>query len=378
MAEIGLRVTTFLTNFIVLLAFIYLYDWLQTTDKVERLDRIRQPLLIVVTIVFLLFFHTSSILSIKNMQNPVGYGWTFLNFQIVTVYYALLSTRTRSMLTWLIITVGIWFIWMPPFTGWIPLMVATLVLFWAIQRFARAFATHGLRFIVVGFLLATPFFITNYAGLGGIDVGWPWQIITMLLLLATMWEVNRRLTRHSEHEQELVHDATIDDLTQLANFRSFDADLHDAYDRYVDHNELYSLYTFDIDHFKRINDNYGHLAGNEVLKAVAQRLLEIKGNLEYDARVYRTGGEEFSLLLFDVVESMSRAKEISREIRREINKLDFTFDNDTIHITISLGQDRATIEDKNYLDIYNRADQYLYSSKNNGRDAITVRGVIFR
>lgn len=75
---------------------------------------------------------------------------------------------------------------------------------------------------------------------------------------------------------------------------------------------------------------------------------------------------------------MSRAKEISREIRREINKLDFTFDNDTIHITISLGQDRATIEDKNYLDIYNRADQYLYSSKNNGRDAITVRGVIFR
>jgi diguanylate cyclase (GGDEF)-like protein len=313
-----------------------------------------------------------------NQQNSIGYGWTFLNFQIVTIYYALLSTRNKSMLTALVLLVGVWFVWMPPFKFWIPISIISLVLFWAIQRFARHFATHVVRFFAVGLLLAIPFSITNFYGLGGIDVGWPWQIMSLIILLATVWEVNRRLTLHSEHEDELVHDATIDDLTQLANFRSFDSDLHDAYSRYVESGELYALYTFDIDHFKRINDKYGHLAGNVVLKAVSKRLLEITHNeLGYTARTYRTGGEEFSVLLFDVVESMERAKEISRHIRHELNKLEFTFEGETFHITISLGQDRATVDDKNYLDIYNRADQYLYSSKNNGRDTFTVRGVTF-
>jgi diguanylate cyclase (GGDEF)-like protein len=313
-----------------------------------------------------------------NQQNSIGYGWTFLNFQIATIYYALLSTRTRSMLISLIAIIAIWFVWMPAFRFWVPITISTLILFWAIQRYTHLIAHSRLRFYIVGFLLSTPFFIANYYGLKGIDVGWIWQIASMFIILATIWELNSRLTMHSEQESELVHDATIDDLTQIANFRSFDADLHAAYNRYVDHQELYALYTLDIDHFKRINDRYGHLAGNEVLKAVSQQLREITGNIEYEARTYRTGGEEFSILLFDVVESMDRATEISREISKKLSQLSFTFNGDTVHITISLGQDRATADDKNYLDIYNRADQYLYSSKNNGRDALTIRGVTLR
>lgn len=376
MAAIGLRITTFLTNSIVLLAFIYLYDWLQMDEKNAWTAKYRNPLLIGITSTFLIFFHASSLLSIMNQEHAIGYGWTFLNFQIITIYYALLSTRAKSMLIAMVALVGTWLFWMPPFPHWITLSVLTVVFFYFLQRYLRLVAKNIFIYYGIGFVLAAPLFLTNYFGLRGIDVGWSWQISTYFLLMTVMWMVNRQLTSHSEHEIELLHDATIDDLTQLANFRSFDADLHTAFDRYRATGELYALYTFDIDHFKYINDKYGHLAGNEVLRIVAARLRDITAGLEYRAGTYRTGGEEFSVLLFDVVENVERAKEISREIQAELAKLHFAFnDDEPFSITISLGQDRATPDDKNYLDIYKRADQFLYSSKHHGRDALTIRGV---
>lgn len=378
MVTFGLRITTFLTNYIVLLAFIYLYDWLQTDDKRSWIMRFRTPLLVSVTCAFLIFFHTTSVLSIINQEHAIGYGWTFLNFQIVTIYYALLSTKNRSMIISILILIGAWFTWMPNVADGFTLPIVTFVMLGVVQRYGHTFAKNIFSYSLTGFALAVPFYITNYIYLRGIDVGWPFEIISLTFLILTVWFVNQRLTIHSKHEQELVLDATIDNLTQIANFRSFDTDLHAAYHRYKEQNELYALYTFDIDHFKQINDHYGHLAGNEVLKAVSARINQIVQELEYDARTYRTGGEEFSILLFDVVESMDRAKEISRLLRTEIRKLTFNFGGEEIHITISLGQDRATADDKNYLDLYNRADQFLYSSKNNGRDALTIRGVTMR
>lgn len=68
------------------------------------------------------------------------------------------------------------------------------------------------------------------------------------------------------------------------------------------------------------------------------------------------------------------AETISRSIQRGISELRFTFKGEAVSVTISIGEERVSPSDANYLDIYKRADQYLYASKHNGRNAITLRG----
>lgn len=193
-----------------------------------------------------------------------------------------------------------------------------------------------------------------------------------------LWIVNHRIHNRSKTTTDLRKQATIDSLTEINNFGKFDQELNEAYKRYRDHGEAYALYTFDLDHFKQINDTYGHISGNQVLREVAAFLKRYTSELEYDSCVYRTGGEEFSFILFNVLTSFDRAAEISKGLQKGINSLSIMIESKPIHVTISLGQDRVTEDDKNYLDIYRRADSFLYNSKNSGRDALTIRGRLIR
>ncbi|WP_461215411.1 GGDEF domain-containing protein [Lacticaseibacillus sp. GG6-2] len=332
---------------------------------------------IVFTYLFLLFFHVDSLLNIANTGHRIGYGWTFLNFQLATILYAVLSARAKAMIVAMMAITGTWFVWMNTYDGLVLGLISLALIAFA-HHFSRFITARRYLYYPFGLIFATPAFIINYQSLKGIDVGWPFQIIGFIVLEMTLWGMNWYLNSQAQREAKLRKNASVDSLTQLANFGQFDKDLHAAFDRYQDHNELYSLYTFDIDHFKQINDEFGHLCGNEVLRVVANRLQTLTEGLEYQAKIYRTGGEEFSILLFDVVESYQRATEISQQLRCEIHRLTFNFDDTELHITISLGQDRAISDDKNYLDLYRRADAYLYASKNHGRDAATIRGQIVR
>lgn len=369
----GLRLVTFMANLIILISFIWLYVWIDQAKHQPFIKRYRQWVLIGLTVAFLLFFHADSLLNIANAGYPIGYGWTFLNFQLITMLYALLSTRTRAMAVTMLLIGGGWYIWMTESmeSWWV---IFPLVLIFLAHYFAPQLTTKRWLYYPFGFVFAFPAYVVNYQALDGIDVGWPFLLIGYLVLEMTVWHTNWQLNSRIINDDRLKKEASIDSLTKLSNFGQFDKDLQAAFDRYQDHNELYSLYTFDIDHFKAINDEFGHLSGNTVLKTVAAHLQSMAGGWEYRAKVYRTGGEEFSILLFDVVESYQRATEISQQLRQELNSLEFRFDDQCLHITISLGQDRATADDKNYLDLYRRADAFLYTSKNNGRDVATIRG----
>jgi len=96
-------------------------------------------------------------------------------------------------------------------------------------------------------------------------------------------------------------------------------------------------------------------------------------NLEFRARIYRTGGEEFTVILRDIQDDSERAEAISRELQQAVAQLRLEFDAQ-LRITLSLGEERVSETDANYLEAYKRADQYLYTSKYNGRNAITLRG----
>lgn len=369
----GIRLVTFMTNLIMLISFIWLYVWIDQNNRQPFIKHSRQWLLIGLTTGFLLFFHVDSLLNIANAGHPVGYGWTFLNFQLITMLYALLSTRTRTMTIVMMLIGGSWFIWMMAWhqAWWV---IFPMLLTVAAHHFADLLTTKRWLYYPFGFLFAIPAYVVNYRALDGIDVGWPFLLGGYLLLEFALWETNWQFNSRVRNDRRMKKEASIDSLTGLLNFGQFDKDLQAAFERYQDHNELYSLYTFDIDHFKAINDEFGHLSGNEVLTAVAKHLQRLSGTWEYRAKVYRTGGEEFSVILFHVVESYQRATEISQQLRQELNGLEFRFDDRCLHLTISLGQDRATTDDKNYLDLYRRADAFLYTSKNNGRDVATIRG----
>ncbi len=128
----------------------------------------------------------------------------------------------------------------------------------------------------------------------------------------------------------------------------------------------------DIDHFKLINDKYGHLAGNQILTEVASRLKQVLLQYSDNYQLYRTGGEEFTLVFPD--SSSAEVLPILIHAWRAVRSSEFVYDKDKINITVSLGLTELVDDDKSPDDLYKRADNSLYTSKKHGRDAITVDG----
>ena len=126
----------------------------------------------------------------------------------------------------------------------------------------------------------------------------------------------------------------------------------------------------DIDHFKRVNDSFGHLCGDMVLKEFVQRILSlIRSDMDWLARY---GGEEFLLVLPET--SFKNASRLAERLRKQISKKKFSWEGEKISITASFGVtgiDRSRVlKDFSLEDLIEMADQYLYQAKNSGRDKV--------
>jgi diguanylate cyclase len=158
--------------------------------------------------------------------------------------------------------------------------------------------------------------------------------------------------------------ANTDDLTQLANKRAFDEMLAKVYSR--DTAKDFGLLVLDIDHFKRINDNYGHAGGNKILSIFANCL---RKNVRPDSFVARTGGEEFAVIVRKA--GAEQLAIVAERLRKSVESLEFKHKGEEIRITVSLGGCLATEAD-NPEAIFEFADQALYQSKNGGRNRVTM------
>lgn len=129
-----------------------------------------------------------------------------------------------------------------------------------------------------------------------------------------------------------------------------------------------TVIVFDIDHFKVVNDTYGHPAGDFVLQEISRIIRErlIREN-DFFAR---SGGEEFCVLLLGG--NVNQSSDVAERIRHTIEVHDFTFQGRKMAITISLGVATNKVDDHTWEQIYERADQALYKSKNNGRNRVTL------
>jgi diguanylate cyclase (GGDEF)-like protein len=168
--------------------------------------------------------------------------------------------------------------------------------------------------------------------------------------------------------------ATIDPLTQIPNRRHFFEVASDEIERTDRYKRPVSLIIFDIDSFKAVNDTYGHLAGDQVLKAVAIRCRDDLRDMD---TVSRYGGEEFVVLLPET--SYADALHVAQRLRICIGDLPVQSDAGPITVTISVGVDSCDETFAGSLEnLLDRADQALYVAKNSGRNQVVgFRSLIF-
>jgi diguanylate cyclase (GGDEF)-like protein len=166
--------------------------------------------------------------------------------------------------------------------------------------------------------------------------------------------------------EQLYNQANKDFLTQIYNKKYFLDRLKMEFSYSRRHEVSLSLIMFDIDHFKKINDTFGHAAGDFVLRELAAQIQAIKRQEDLFARF---GGEEFVLLLRDTLKE--NAIQTADKIRSRIEETEFLFENQKIPITISIGVATFSSNNyKNYETFFRAADNYLYRAKKEGRNCV--------
>ncbi len=157
-------------------------------------------------------------------------------------------------------------------------------------------------------------------------------------------------------------DAIVDPLTGVSNRRAYDERFQVEYSRWKRYHEPLTLAIMDIDHFKQINDTYGHPIGDKVLKVVAGRIQQQVRESDFFGRI---GGEEFAFLLVD--SDLENAMNKVEELRQSIEECNFRMKKKKFKVTISIGvaqfKSRDTIES-----VYQRADKALVKAKQSGRN----------
>jgi diguanylate cyclase len=169
-----------------------------------------------------------------------------------------------------------------------------------------------------------------------------------------------------EHLEEQRQKALIDPLTGLPNRAAWSERLEHEIKQWQQHGNTLSLAMLDLDHFKRINDNYGHLAGDKVLKIIATVLRKRLRAADFIARF---GGEEFVLLLPATTPAVGA--KLLESLRAAIEACPFHFKGERVTITISMGL--ASFKTGEHSDlVLKRADQALYRAKNGGRNRVEL------
>ncbi len=158
-----------------------------------------------------------------------------------------------------------------------------------------------------------------------------------------------------------------DGLTQAYNRRHLTEQIEKELHRARRYRRPLGLIMFDLDHFKRVNDTFGHLAGDFVLREAANVVRE---KTPAEAVFARYGGEEFALLLPEM--PLEDVVKLAEEVRGGIEKHDFTFDGQKIAVTMSLGVALATETMTNADDFIKAVDQKLYAAKHAGRNRVVV------
>ena len=192
-------------------------------------------------------------------------------------------------------------------------------------------------------------------------------VITGLLVSALLMEYKKALSNAKESMENLERLASVDPLTGLFNRRVFLEKLNQEKNRLArKFNASTVLLMLDLDHFKQVNDKYGHRTGDLVLKTFSKIVLENIRILDVPARL---GGEEFAILLVGVTKK--EAEIIAERLRIQLANTIVNHDFFSVRVTVSIGANLLSVSDDIQGDIeLDRADKALYDAKDRGRNQL--------
>jgi len=186
-------------------------------------------------------------------------------------------------------------------------------------------------------------------------------------LQQNLGNMRKEVEQIQERTQALELETLLDPLTGAHNRRACSRRIHDELQRYHRYHQMFCVLLYDVDHFKRVNDQYGHRAGDKCLKEIVNRIKPALREVDFLARY---GGEEFIVILPGVDDE--NGLKVAKRLCRLIEKTRFVYQGQEIPLTISIGVSRVKETDETEATLFNRVDKAMYEAKSGGRNQAVV------
>lgn len=296
----------------------------------------------------------------------------YLNLQLFVISYPLISDDLalwEYSLRWLMM-LGFWYFDHPfdlRFLLFVTMCFA--VMFIAVRRWQKLIHYQTAANFAYALAVSLLYWGT-YKGLDTTDlIAYPLFFIVMNYYAFHYWRgVHTEKVERDRLTDEVNHDALTGARSLISIRRDGITDLRHAQET----NGQFALAVLDIDHFKSFNDDFGHAAGDSVLVGVTKLLQAAIAENGGGARLYRTGGEEMTILFPGY--SQHAALQLAKDCWHRVRSERVPFANENLRCTISLGLTYMRPQDEELSDLAGRADNSLYQSKQRGRDCVTVDG----
>ncbi len=315
------------------------------------------------------------VFALQSLVRGQSNSWMFMNFELIAVTFCAYFLNIRIPIYFLFPSVLIFMVFNGSFTHWQSWghALTLMAFFWILNLVSVKL--HDWPYKVFAYLAVT----IPFGGLLWLWMKWKfalslttfaqeWLYLTIFDVL--MYSYTAMLSRDSRTKSHLVRLASHDSLTGILNYETYRQDIHTLFSRSQSEQRPLAMMMFDIDHFKLVNDTYGHAAGDQVLRALVQTVARIIHEADPKIKFYRTGGEEFVLILPEY--SLTQCNQLAQRIFAAVDQMTITLDaKQKLKIAISMGISCVSEADQTSLDFYNRVDHNLYYSKKNGRHQIT-------
>lgn len=369
------RISPFVTSIFFILGVLTLYwvlfNWITSWFHARHINIDDDTINAWHGVIYMLVFVFVMQLSVIGQAN----SWEFVNFHLIAVIFCAFFLNIRMPYYTLLPVVIVYMVFDQSIFFWESWSYAAVFVgfFWSLNYLRLWVQKHAHSWVY--YYGTVGFFGGVLWGLIKVKYSLSWENTLqeygyLLIFAGLLYAYVNMLTQDSEIKLRLAQFASHDALTQTENFAAYTEHIKYLFDDSTANNLNLSMMMFDIDHFKHVNDTYGHLAGDRVLQEVSETVQTVLSENDPKVKLYRTGGEEFNVLFpgYDLVSTRA----IVRQIFAAVNHLVVKYGDQEIAVSISVGVSTLHQADDSPVDFYNRVDQNLYFSKRHGRMHVTV------